>query len=73
MLDRNCGETMGLALRPGTGGAVFFGFFSDLRGEGSGHTVVTANLLLPHTKTAGGRPWPQSILFRSWEAGKATR
>ena len=49
-----------------------FWFFADLRDAEGGRTAVTATLVVPSIKTAGGRPWPRSILLPGWGAGQVT-
>ena len=44
-------------------------FFADLRELMGGRTAATATLLVPSSKTAGGRSWPRNILLPGWEAG----
>jgi hypothetical protein len=48
-------------------------FFSDLREAEGGRTGAAATLVVPSIKTAGGRPWPRSILLPGWEAGRDMR
>ncbi|MGE0351557.1 hypothetical protein, partial [Hydrogenophaga sp.] len=51
------------AVRTGPDYLRFFWVLVPNPGKSSGSTAAAANLLLPHSKHAGGRPWPQSILW----------
>ena len=46
---------------------------SPVSGVIDGRTAVTANLVLPGIKTAGGRPWPRSSVFPRSAGAKGLR